>query len=131
MTTDLVLRGEIAKFDADKQMVWGWASIYERDGQVVIDHQDDMIHEEDIVEAAHSFVSDARVGKAMHSGDQIGEIVESVVLTRDLQKVLGIDLKMAGWLIGMHVQSPEVWSKVKDGTLKSFSIGALVERIPV
>jgi hypothetical protein len=59
----------------------------------------------------------------MHDGKQIGEVVESVVLTHDLQKALGIDLQKVGWFIGMKILDDETWAKFKDGTFKAFSIG--------
>lgn len=122
---NFTIGGPVSKLDEERRVVWGWASVYEKDGAEVVDSQGDIISESDILNAAHQFVTDARVGRAMHQGDQVGEIVESVVLTRDLQKSLGIDLKQAGWLIAMHVTDDKAWDGVKSGTFKSFSIGGI------
>jgi hypothetical protein len=126
--TNLVKTGEIAKLDDERHVVWGWASVYAEKGQVVTDHQDDQLDEDTVVTAAHEFIRNERIGKMMHAGEQVGEIVESIVFTKDLQKALGIDLGKEGWLIGMHVSDPAVWSRVKSGELKSFSIGATCMR---
>ena len=82
------------------------------------------------MKAAHEFVSSSRTGGYMHakgadgSAIQVGEVVESIVFTADLQKALGIDLGRVGWFIGMHVPDAEVWKQVRAGKMGAFSIGA-------
>ena len=115
--------------DLEQGLVWGWASISDVDGQPVIDHQGDTISEADLQAAAHDFIKNSRTAGIMHSRDangepvKAGEIIESVVMTRDLQKSLGIDLGKVGWLICMKLENEAVRKAVADGTLKSFSIG--------
>lgn len=112
----------IEKFDEDKRLVTGWASIVEKDGEQVLDRQDDTLTEDEIVKAAHAFM-ELRAGKSLHAGSRIGDIVESVVFTKDLQQKLGIDLGKVGWLITMKVHDDDVWDQVKKGELVAFSIG--------
>jgi phage head maturation protease len=59
----------------------------------------------------------------MHDGDKKGEIVESIVLTREVQDALGISLDKIGWFVGFKVYDDEVWAKVKSGELRMLSIG--------
>lgn len=118
----------IAKTDDERRVVWGWASVYAKAGDTVFDREDDGLDEATVVSAAHSFVRDARVGKLAHVGEQVGEVVESMVFTQDLQKSLGIDLGKSGWLIGMHITNDRVWEMVKSGRLKAFSIGGQAVR---
>lgn len=121
-------RGAVIKMDDEKQHVLGWASIVTKDGQPVQDHQGDVISVDEITKAAHKFMNSYRVGKAQHAGDQVGDVVESMVFDKALQKALGIDLGMEGWLIKYHVKDPAVWAQVKKGGLKAFSIGGKGER---
>ena len=121
--------GGFAKIDSDMRVVWGWANVYEDGGEPVVDAHGDVIDEADILKAAHTFVADVRAGKVMHGGRRIGTIVESLVLTRTLQKVLGIDLGKAGWFIGMKIDDPDVWKQVKEGTLRAFSFGGTGRRV--
>ncbi len=121
----------VLKVDADKKLVWGWASIIEVNGEPVVDHQGDMIDEETLVVAAHKFIADARKAKVMHDGDVIGEIVESLVFTKEIQKALGIDVGKVGWFICMKINNADVWKRVKDGELKAFSIGGVGERVEI
>jgi len=110
--------------DLEQGLVWGWASIAD-----LVDHQNDTIGEADLQAAAHDFIKNSRTAGVMHAkgsdGQPVkaGEILESLVMTRDLQKSLGIDLGKVGWLICMKLENEAVKKKVADGTLKSFSIG--------
>ena len=120
---DFLESHEFLAKNEERQIVYGWASVIEKDGKEIVDRQDDVIKIDELLTAAHEFVSDARVAKLMHQGEEIGEIVESIVFTKELQKALGIDLKQIGWFIGMHVIDDDIWKMVKQGELGAFSIG--------
>lgn len=127
----------IAKADDSLQVVWGFASVIEENGAPIVDGQGDVIYPVELQKTAHEFMRASRAGGFMHAKDpggrayQVGEVVESVVLTRELQKALGIDLGMAGWLIGMHIPDKALWAKVKSGELSAFSIGGSGQRTDV
>lgn len=127
----------IAKSGDEQRMVWGWASVVERDGQPVIDHQGDIIPVSEIQKAAHRFVCEARVGKAMHDGEPVATMVESMVVTKEglsaFLKSLGIEPPetppMLGWWVGFRVDDDATWEKVKEGKLRAFSIGGRGKRV--
>lgn len=122
-------KAQIIKLHEEERMVTGWASVIEENGVPVIDHQEDVMTEKELVKSAHGFMRDYRASKAMHEGGKIGEVVESVVFTKDLQQALGIDLGKIGWLIKVHVTNDLVWKRVKKGELRSFSIGGYGRRV--
>lgn len=114
--------------DADEQrIVYGWASVIEQNGKDYIDSQGDIIEEKELLRAARAFMQDP-VGLAQHAGKQIGTVVESMVMTKDLQAALGIDLGMVGWLVGMYIADDEVWADVKSRVYTGFSIGYYARR---
>lgn len=120
------------KADDDKQIIYGWASVIKQDGKMVVDLQGDMIDEPELVKAAHEYITNARVAKMMHNGSQIGEVVESIVFTDDLQKALGIDLGKSGWFIGMKINDANIWkNQVKTGKMLAFSVGGSGQRVAV
>lgn len=125
------IKAQIKKIDEDKRLVYGWANVIEVGGNQVVDYQKDTIDEEELVQAAHDFVENSRVAKVSHNGGQKGTIVESLVFTRELQKQLGIDLNMTGWLIGVKVNDEPTWQSIKKGDLKMFSIGGQAYKVPV
>ncbi|MGO8867021.1 MAG: XkdF-like putative serine protease domain-containing protein [Alphaproteobacteria bacterium] len=117
-------------------ILYGWGSVIERGGVPIVDRQDDIVPEETLVRAVHEFMSKSRVGGALHihtdeNGTplKVGEIVESVVLTRDLQKALGIDCGQVGWLVGFKIDDPAVRKVVQGGGLLEFSIGGKGQRV--
>ena len=67
----------------------------------------------------------------MHAVIGVGEVVESVVLSKDLQQALGINLGIEGWFVGVHVQDADTWARVQKGELTMFSIGGTGERTPL
>lgn len=135
-TTKFRIDVPIVKRDDELRTVYGWASVIAESGNVVTDHQGDRIGETELVKAAHEFVAASRHGGLLHAADDQGaafkggEVVESLVLTPDVQKALGVDLGKVGWFIGYRVADPDAWDLVKAGTLRSFSIGGAARREP-
>lgn len=127
-TTEFKVASSIAKVNEEKRLVSGWASVIEEDGEPVEDRQGDVISEEELEKAAHKFVSDYRASKAMHKGDQIGTVVDSMVFTKEQQEALGINLGKTGWYITMKIDDDEAWEKVKKGEFQGFSIGGKAKR---
>lgn len=113
----------IVKIDEDQKIVYGWASVVTEKGEVVTDRQGDIISPDDMEKMATDFMMSARVAKAMHDGDGIGEVVHSMPMTKSIAKSFGINTDREGWMIAMKVHDEEVWKRVKSGELKAFSIG--------
>lgn len=123
--------GTILKVDDEQRIVWGWASVISEDGIPVKDRQGDIIEPAVLEKAVNAFMTDVRVGKAMHKGDQVGEFIHSFPLTKELGDALGIHSNREGWVVAMKVHSDEVWDKVKSGELRAFSIGGRAKRVEV
>ncbi len=122
---------KISKADADQQMIFGWASIVEKDGKLVIDKQEDFILPEDLEAAAYDYVLNSRTHGHMHVVKGTGRLIESMVFTKEKQDALGIDLKKVGWWCGWHVSDAEVWAAHKRGELPELSIGGSGRRTEV
>lgn len=127
----------ISKIDSELCVVYGWATVNKEAGKLVTDHQGDQVGDAELLKAAHDFITTSRAGGGLHAYDvlgkahRVGDIVESIVLTADVQKALGIDIGKSGWFVGYKVNDPDAWSLVKDGTLKAFSIGGRAKRVPL
>jgi cation transport regulator ChaB len=122
---------DIVKSDNEQQVVYGWASIVEKDGQPVIDTEGDVISIDDLEKAALAYVMKCRVASINHTGDQVGSLVESIVFTKEKQKSLGIDLGKVGWWVGYKITDPSIWQRIKSGELQSFSIGGSATRTEI
>jgi len=115
---------DITETDADKNLVFGWASIaVQKDGHQLSDLQGHSIDIDDLEDAAYNFTIDYRKTGEMHSGESLGEMVESFVVTPDKLDQMGLtsDALPLGWWVGFKVP-PEVFAKVKTGKYKMFSI---------
>ena len=119
---------DFEKSDGEGRYVRGWASVIQVDGKPVTDTQGDMISMAELRKAAHRFVTDARVAKAMHAGDKVGEVVESVIIDDEFAKATGMTTDKRGWWIGMTVNDEAIRKRVKAGELKAFSIGGRGKR---
>ena len=121
MTKDIT--GQILKADDEQRMVYGWASVVTEKGEPVIDRQGDMIAPDTLVRAVNKFMEHVRVGKEMHTGDQIGAVIHSMPITKEIGDSLGIQSDREGWIVAFKVYNDDVWAKVKSGELAAFSIG--------
>lgn len=120
----------ICKVDEDERLVFGWASIAtDTDGAPIADLDGDVIEPSDLEHAVYDYVLKARTAGEQHAGDPIGQIVESLMMTPDKAKAMGIEAPTAvGWWVGVKVDDAEVFAKVKDGTYKMFSIEGTAEK---
>ena len=119
---------KIIKIYDEARIVWGWASVVSVDGKPMVDRQGDIISAEVMTKAADRFMVDVRVAKAMHEGAQIGEVIHSFPLTKELGEALGVHSALEGWIVAMKVHDDGVWNRVKSGELAAFSIGGIGKR---
>jgi hypothetical protein len=116
----------IIKIEEDKQLVFGWANIIKTaEGKMLLDRQDDFIDDEgELEKAAYHYVLHSRDGGEMHLRKGVSTLVESVVLTDEKQKALGIppNTVPTGWWIGFKVNDESVWKKIKKGGYVGFSV---------
>ena len=117
------IEGKILKTDDEQRMVYGWASVITENGEPVVDRQDDMIEADTLVKAVNEFMEHVRVGKAMHIGEQVGTVVHSLPITKEIGDSLGIQSDREGWVVAYKVFDDDVWAMVKSGELAAFSIG--------
>lgn len=118
-----------------EQLVSGWANVaVNADGSIPLDWQDDVIAPETLEKAAIKFMLDYRESGVMHDNNgAVGDVVESIVFTKDKQEALGIPegIVPQGWFITVKVHDPTVFAKVMNGTYKMFSIQGTCRRSKV
>lgn len=78
------LEGQILKSDDEQRMVYGWASVVTEKGEPVVDRQGDVITPDTLVRAVNKFMEHVRVGKEMHRGEQIGAVIHSMPITKEV-----------------------------------------------
>ncbi|MDQ3070090.1 MAG: XkdF-like putative serine protease domain-containing protein [Acidobacteriota bacterium] len=116
-------RGAFLKADDDTAgIAYGWAIVCTEDGADYTDLQGDHIPESVMVDAAVDFALNSRVGKDMHSGDQVGDVFVYPI-TKGSAVGLGITTTKTGLLIGFKPHDPALLELIKSGARSGFSIG--------
>lgn len=114
---------EVKKLDEDQNLVFGWLSVIEENGETVVDLQGHVIDEATLEAAAYDMVLNGCDAGEMHERIGIGAgLVECMVFTKTKQEALGIDLGKVGLWVGFKVDA-EAFARVKSGELRSFSLG--------
>lgn len=123
----------IKSYVPEQQLIFGWASVVEKDGRLVIDKQGDIILPEDLENAAYDFVLTSRQQGDMHKTVGVGRLVESCVFTKEKQEAMGITLPggMIAWWTGFKVDDAPLWEAHKRGERPEFSIGGAGRRVEV
>lgn len=116
----------ITKTDDSQRLVFGWASVsVQADGAPLVDLQDDMIDPAELEKAAYDFMLFSRTADEMHNGRPIGQMVESLFLSPEKRKAMGVpeggSAPQVGWFVGFKL-ADDAYAKVKDGTYKMLSI---------
>lgn len=120
---DIQTDGKVLKYVEEQRLVYGWAYVSTVNDEISLDHSGEYIRPDEIVKAATNFMLDARVAKEMHSGPQVGDIVHSLPITKEIASSLGLSTDKEGWIICVKVHDDKVWEQVKTGKLSAFSIG--------
>jgi cation transport regulator len=114
---------EVKKLDEDRNLVFGWLSVIEENGEAVVDLQGHVIEESTMEDAAYDMVINGCDAGEMHERIGIGlGLIECMAFTKAKQEVLGIDLGKVGLWLGFKVDD-EAFAKVKSGELRAFSLG--------
>lgn len=124
------IKADILKQDDEQRLVYGWAYVSTVKGEISLDHSQEYIRPDELVKAATKFMMDVRVAKAMHQGDQVGEVVHSLPITKEVASSLGIETDREGWVLAMKIHDDKVWDMIKSGKLSAFSIGGRASKEP-
>ena len=119
------IHGKITKLDEAENLVFGWASIIkDKAGNEIVDFQGDVISEVELEKMAYRFVLKSRKAGEMHDVIGVGNLVESIVFTKEKMLALGLNdgALPTGWWVGFKVD-PSIFEKVKSGEYQMFSIG--------
>ncbi|MMZ45270.1 hypothetical protein D3C76_169760 [compost metagenome] len=123
----------IAKSVKEKQLVFGWANIAkDKNGNFPLDWDGDVTSPDQLENAAYSFVLKHRKTGERHQGDAVGNMVESVMFTKEKMDAMGIPpgIVPEGWWVGFHIPDAEVFAKVKSGEYEMLSVQGKAKRTP-
>lgn len=115
----------ITKADPVKKQCFGWASVAVTvDGEAIVDAHDHVIEPGDLEQAAYGFVMLHRDLDERHTAPVRGTVIESMVVTPDKLKAMGLPTNALpqGWWVGFQITDDAVFAKVQSGEYTMFSI---------
>lgn len=119
----------IAKIAPEKQIVYG--VVLEPD---YFDAQGDMMTAEEIEKTAHKYMESVRKVGRRHTGLVDATPVESFIAPQEMRFEGGPYgtqvVKKGSWVLGVKVNDPVQWEKVKKGEYRAFSVGGFGCRTP-
>lgn len=131
MTTPVSISFKIEKADKTGRYVAGWLSVVEKNGKVVEDSQGDRMSMETLRAGVHKYMRGSRIIKKQHSGDQIGEMSEVIMIDDDFAKAHGIThSKRGAWGLA-EITDEEVRKSVLAGDVTGWSMGGKGKRTEI
>ncbi len=123
---------QVVANDAPRRLVTAWAyQTVLKDGTRVVDHSGEFIESADLETAALEFMRASREASDDHGPDQAGEVLESLVFTKEKLEALGVAGKLPeGWLVTVRLD-PETFGKVESGERLMLSIEGKAQRLEV
>lgn len=133
------LEAKIAKVDTENRIAFGLFSVMKIGDELVLDLEEDRVDTHEIEKAAYTYVKESRDASVNHSEMGVGDLIETMVFTKEKVEALKKALTAAGikhtieidgefWWGGHYVKNDEVWKGVKDGSYESWSIGGSAQR---
>ena len=117
---------KVNSVDKSLGLVFGWGIICKKDGLPYIDHGDDHIPENEMLEATYDFMKNSQVVDDMHDQEEHGTVVYSMPLTEEIAKAYNIESNIYGWMVGVK-PDPDLFEKFVSGEYTGFSIGGVLE----
>lgn len=119
---------QVTKVDSGRRLVFGWAQICTKNGEDYYDTDNQHFPEDVTLGDSESgwteFMMQARVHKAMHDGESIGEVVYAFPAFDDIMKSLGFETAaQTGIITGVYVEDDDTLEKFHKGEYTGFSIG--------
>lgn len=132
MTDDAIsISFRIEKATKTGRYVAGWLSVVEKDGKVIEDTQEDRISLDELRKGVHKYMRGSRVIKKQHSGDQIGEMVEVLVIDDDVAKALGATTTKRGAWGMAEITDAATRDDVVKGRVTGWSMGGKGKRTEI
>jgi len=113
---------KVSKVDTDRGLVFGFAVVCMKNGKPYFDLQDEHVPESVMFDFAADFMKNSRSAKAMHDGEDVGQVLYAFPLTTEVAKAMGIQTEQTGLMIGM-APDKETLTKFDKGEFTGFSIG--------
>jgi hypothetical protein len=115
----------IANIDHERRMVYG--VVYE---PYVLDTYGEIMLPEDIEKMAHRFMQLPELHRTIDVNHD-NEAIKAHPIESWIVRETGGDYPVGSWVLGVKIDDPFIWEKIKSGELNGFSFEALVKAVEV
>lgn len=119
---------KVCKVDGSRRLVFGWAQVCTKNGEDYYDTDNQCFPEDvtlgDVDSGWVNFMRQSRIHKAMHSGQEVGDVVFAFPAFDDIMKSLGFEpANQTGIITGVYVSDDDILAKFHKGEYTGFSVG--------
>jgi len=107
--------------DSELGIVFGWGMITDINGEPYYDLDNQHIPDDLMVKATSGFMEKSRVSNDSHTSSDIGIVVHSFPLTKEIAQAMGVSSVLSGWMVGVKPDEANL-AKFVSGEYKGFSI---------
>lgn len=112
---------QVMKVDSKLGIVFGYGMISKTDNEDYYDSDNQHIPEDIMLKSTTDFMEGYRINNNDHSNNDVGKVIHSFPLTKEIAESMGISARHHGWIVGVKPDKPTL-KKFADGTYKGFSI---------
>jgi len=118
-----MFKADIAVTNVDKALgiVFGWGMITKINGEPYFDEDNQHINTSIMVKATSNFMEKSRDVNDSHTEGNVGTVIHSFPISREIAESMGIQSDISGWMVGVK-PSPEILEKFITGEYTGFSI---------
>ncbi|MES0340722.1 MAG: XkdF-like putative serine protease domain-containing protein [Candidatus Humimicrobiaceae bacterium] len=102
-------------------IVFGWGMVTDVNGSPYYDTDNLHINSDLMVKATSGFMEDSRTSNDSHTTSDIGIVVHSFPLSKEIALSMGVTSNVNGWMVGVK-PNEEILQKFISGEYKGFSI---------
>ncbi len=111
----------VTNVDDELGLVFGWGMITGLNGEDYYDTDNQHISSDMMLKATTGFMQSERVSNDSHTTSDIGQVIHSFPLSKEIAESMGVVSKINGWMVAVK-PSAEILEKFKSGEYTGFSV---------
>ena len=120
---DKIFKADFSVTDVNDELglVFGWGMITGLNGEDYYDTDNQHISSDMMLKSTTGFMQSLRISNDSHTESDIGQVIHSFPLSKEIADSMGITSNINGWMVAVN-PTPEIIGKFKSGEYKGFSI---------
>lgn len=118
-----IFKADIAVTGVNESLgiVFGWGMVTDIDNEPYFDDDNQHINSSVMIKATSDFMENSRTSNDSHTENDIGTVLHSFPVTKEIAESMGIESNISGWMVGVK-PTAEILQKFLSGEYTGFSI---------